>query len=265
MIYAEYALPSHCLPWGVCLWRFAVQATDPARFSHIIPPDGMVSISMSCPPDGSRHAGLTGPSPRAHIVPAAQGMVAGGIRLQPGAAPALLGVIATDLVGRLQPMPRLAVMDTLADALAQFAHDPAQHAPVVAAFADLMDGKPVPDPVVADAARRIVVDPANVRLETLAAQLGLSPRQLRRRFVAASGLSPKAFAQIHRLRQACIMAIGHPVTAWAQLALDAGFADQAHFNRAVARTFGVTPRQLVSYLATIDHRFANSPAPGRTD
>lgn len=263
MIYAEYPLPGDLLPWGLCVWRFAVQTSDPARFWHVIPPDGTVSISMSCAPDGSRHAGLTGPASRAHVVPAGQGMVAAGIRLQPGAAPALIGTVAADLVGTVQPLPRSQPLDAVADALAQFAQDETRIGAVVMAFADLADRKDGPDPVVAEAARRIMANPANVHIAALAAQLALSPRQLRRRFIAACGLSPKAFAQIHRLRQACMMAVSNPVTRWAQLAIDAGFADQAHFNRAVARTFGINPRELMRYLATIDHRFdsrARSPS-----
>ncbi|WP_373488727.1 helix-turn-helix transcriptional regulator [Blastomonas sp.] len=263
MFYAEYPLPDPCLPWAVCLWRFAVERDDPAQFSHIIPPDGMVSISMSCLPGGGQHGGLTGPSSHAHVVPAVHGMVAAGIRLQPGAAPALLPVAARDLVGQMQPLPSSATNDLLAHALATFAADPEQIDDVAASFMALTVGKPVPDPVVADAAQRIIADPANLRVDRLAGALRISPRQLRRRFLAASGISPKAFAQIYRLRQACIMALSHPVSAWAHIAADAGFADQAHFNRHVARTFGVTPRQLIAYLGSIDHRFASNLQPTR--
>ncbi|MEZ4651673.1 MAG: helix-turn-helix domain-containing protein [Candidatus Eisenbacteria bacterium] len=82
----------------------------------------------------------------------------------------------------------------------------------------------------------------------------ISARQLRRRFLVATGVSPKSFAQMQRLRHACILAVETPARNWSDVAAEAGFSDQAHFCRQVARTFGVSPTALREYLGTIRHQ-----------
>lgn len=80
-----------------------------------------------------------------------------------------------------------------------------------------------------------------LRLAEIAAACGLSPTYLVRSFKARYGLTPHAY-QIDRriqfgkreLRQ------GRPIV---EVALDAGFADQAHFQRAFKRHVAATPGQ----------------------
>uniref|UniRef100_UPI0011783C85 helix-turn-helix domain-containing protein n=1 Tax=Amycolatopsis kentuckyensis TaxID=218823 RepID=UPI0011783C85 len=70
-----------------------------------------------------------------------------------------------------------------------------------------------------------------------AAAAGLSERQLRRRFLVAAGLSPKAYARVVRLHRAMALARSSPVPDWAEIAVRSGFYDQPHmlaeFRRAV--------------------------------
>jgi AraC-like DNA-binding protein len=79
----------------------------------------------------------------------------------------------------------------------------------------------------------------NVSLDTLAREADIGPFHLCRVFRRETGLSPHAY-QIHvrmRLAKALLMQ-GVPI---AQVATDAGFADQAHLTRHFKRMFGVTP------------------------
>lgn len=68
-----------------------------------------------------------------------------------------------------------------------------------------------------------------VRVSKLAAIVGLSGRQLERRFLARVGLSPKPFLRVIRFQEV-LRAIG-PACAddWASIALEHGFYDQSHF------------------------------------
>jgi transcriptional regulator GlxA family with amidase domain len=61
-------------------------------------------------------------------------------------------------------------------------------------------------------------------VESLAGDLGLSERQLRRRFHAAAGYGPKTLQRVLRFRR--FLAACNPDLARA--ALDAGYADQSH-------------------------------------
>jgi AraC-like DNA-binding protein len=72
--------------------------------------------------------------------------------------------------------------------------------------------------------------------------LGWSPRTVRRRFLQATGLTPKAIEQIERARQArLLLEQGVPISdAAAQL----GYADQPHLTRSLRRFVGQTPAQI---------------------
>jgi len=70
---------------------------------------------------------------------------------------------------------------------------------------------------------------APVRIDDLSRQAGLSVRQLRRVFLAETGLSPKHLCRVLRFRRAIQHMAQAPRTDFASLALEAGYYDQAHF------------------------------------
>ncbi len=80
-----------------------------------------------------------------------------------------------------------------------------------------------------------------LRLSDLCAASGLSPSYLVRAFKARYGLTPHAY-QINRRVQYGQRELrrGRPIV---DVALEAGFADQAHFQRAFKRHVAATPRQ----------------------
>jgi AraC-like DNA-binding protein len=96
-----------------------------------------------------------------------------------------------------------------------------------------------------------------VSIDALATHLALSASQLRRRCLHAVGISPKALQRTLRfqgflaLAQAGTTASGRRgADGVAGLAVDAGYADQAHLSRECLRLTGLTPRQLLG--GTID-------------
>lgn len=107
------------------------------------------------------------------------------------------------------------------------------------------------DPVVGEAIRRLM--PWNpISMESLAAHVALSVSQLRRRCVRAVGVNPKVLQRTLRfqgflaLAQADVTATGRVgADGLAGLAIDVGYADQAHLSRECLRLTGLTPRQLL--------------------
>jgi AraC-like DNA-binding protein len=77
-----------------------------------------------------------------------------------------------------------------------------------------------------------------VRSAELEAASGLSRFDLARQFRALLGTSPYRYSLLRRLAQVKKHIHEKPII---DLALEAGFADQAHFTRAFRRAFGVTP------------------------
>jgi methylphosphotriester-DNA--protein-cysteine methyltransferase len=85
------------------------------------------------------------------------------------------------------------------------------------------------------------------RIDATAAAVAMSLRSFQIRFLTCVGLSAKAFARVLRL-QATIRGIDRGVESLAQLAVDSGFADQAHATREVQRLTGLTPARLRAAL-----------------
>lgn len=80
----------------------------------------------------------------------------------------------------------------------------------------------------------------NVRLEDVAALLGISPAHFSRAFKQCTGLSPHQWRLNERLEQARRLLVDSQHTI-AQIAVSSGFSDQAHFTRVFKRCYGVTP------------------------
>lgn len=90
---------------------------------------------------------------------------------------------------------------------------------------------------------RAAVDRALLRVEQLAEAAGLGVRRLQRLFADCVGVSPKWVLQRYRLHEAVERIAGGGEIDWADLALDLGYADQAHFIRDFRRLVGRTPAE----------------------
>jgi AraC-like DNA-binding protein len=102
----------------------------------------------------------------------------------------------------------------------------------------------LPDPVaaqVADIAERISADPELRRVTVLAEVFGMPERRLQRLFAEYVGVSPKWVMRRARLLEAARRADTGDGVDWAALALDLGYADQAHLTRDFTATLGVPP------------------------
>ena len=81
-----------------------------------------------------------------------------------------------------------------------------------------------------------------VSFKAVAEAIGLTPCQLVRAFRAAVGVSPQAYLVQCRLRHARrLLASGAGRWSLGQVAIEAGFCDQAHLTRHFRRAFGQTP------------------------
>lgn len=81
----------------------------------------------------------------------------------------------------------------------------------------------------------------DVRIGELVQASGYSHRALVAAFRAAVGLTPKAFASVLRFQRAVGWLASTPAASLIQVALDHGYADQAHLTRAFAEMAGVSP------------------------
>lgn len=98
----------------------------------------------------------------------------------------------------------------------------------------------VTDAVVQEVTRRA----GCIRIEDLAGHVNLSRRHLGRIMNERIGISPKRFARISRFDRAVQLGRTRPMVPWARVALDAGYADQAHMTREFTEIGGIRPTDL---------------------
>jgi AraC-like DNA-binding protein len=112
--------------------------------------------------------------------------------------------------------------------------------------------RPRPDADMALAGRivaHIASDRGITRVDHLATEFGASPRALQRLFSQYVGASPKRVILHHRLLEATDRATRERNLDWADLALELGYADQAHFIREFKELVGRTPAEYASRLS----------------
>jgi len=232
-------------------WRFDAGAL-PAPAEHTVPPDGLVSVWALRRSDGSLFCGVTGPSARASRPIVESGMTIIGARLKPGAPARFFASPMAEIAGRITP---LTVVAPAISGDFERAAEPAfdqDFAPLEALFDWLDRSSPTEDGPIAAMAQAIIDAHGEGLICALAAAAGLSPKAARRRFRAQTGLNPKDFARIRRIRWACMEAL-NAGAGWSAISLEAGFADQAHLARECRDIFDLTPKDLRRVLASIRH------------
>jgi AraC-like DNA-binding protein len=251
--YGEFEPAPDLRPLIASYWVFRVEGALPEGFAHSVPLDGAVSLFVS------RRSGLPlvlGPRTEPLRPPVAEGDVVHGVRLWPGAAAAALRTDVPALRDQVVPLERVLPGDWAGRFLEAVRHEgddettvrrlDAAWAPLVARRADL-------DAAVMRAVFSIVHSQGQTAVGALAEECGLSERHLRRRFVAAVGLSPKELARIRRLRASLVEALGDPDRRWVELAAACGYADQAHLVREYRRLSGLPPEAFLAHLQQIRH------------
>lgn len=186
-------------------------------------------------------AGVTGLQPRVRRYGYERGTGSVLVRFTPTGA-SCLGVPVAELTGRsvaldaLLPRARVAELD---ERLLEAPDDTAR----VAVVEDLLAGmRAVRDPLVTAALALLERggDPDDGPLvRRLAARLRTSERQLERRFAAVVGLSPRRYASLRRFERA--LSSASATKRLTQVAIEAGYYDQAHFNRDFRRFVGTSP------------------------
>jgi AraC-like DNA-binding protein len=232
--YAEWQAPAALRGPVACLWARFVPDGD--AHPGLVLPDACSDLIW----EQGVGAYVAGPDTGPAGTETRPGTVFVGVRFRPAAGGQVLGVPLSELRDRRVP---------LADLRRDIARGlPATLSPVAAAVAvldatgALLAGSR-PDAAISTAAS-LLRDPA-ARAEDVAARVGLSDRQFRRRSHAAIGYGPKTLQRILRFQRfvrALDAAAGPPDLA--ALAAVTGYADQPHLTRECTALSGLTPAAL---------------------
>jgi AraC-like DNA-binding protein len=96
-------------------------------------------------------------------------------------------------------------------------------------------------PAVAFALRTFDRAPHTACIGSVTGAIGMSPKRFIDRFKAAVGVTPKRYCRIRRFQRAVALAHRGAGVDWAQVALDCGYFDQAHFIHDFRSFSGLTP------------------------
>jgi AraC-like DNA-binding protein len=234
--------------------RFGVERMLPSGAVHIAmrlvgPP---VRIADKRGPDVLGHAVIGGPRSHFYLRDASAPARSVGAVLAPGAAPALLGVAASELAERHLPLD--AVWPG-AGALRGRLQECSSPETTLDLFESALTGKlrqaQAIDPIIPHALARLE---AGDDVGQVVEAIGLSHRHFLTRFLRAVGLAPKLYSRLRR-----VLRVLGAHGAWAQVAADAGFSDQAHLTRELREIGGITPGELRTLWAG---RGLHIPVPG---
>jgi len=240
--YREWPAPAALRHVVSCLW--AQVTADAGHRDGLVLPDACSDLIWERG-KGAYVAGPdTGPVPTR--MPA--GTLILGVRFRPSAGGPVLGVPLSELrdqrvdLTELRPAGAMRLPGTLD-------LDTAMARVLDVAGALVADASP--DPAAIHAAR-LLRDP-KARIQDVAAEVGLSLRQLRRRCHATAGYGPKTLQRVLRFRRfvARIDAVhaappsGRNPGDLAAIAAEAGYADQAHLTRECGQFAGLTPAALI--------------------
>lgn len=224
-----------------CFWTLEGDAFNDRSPPERILPDGCVELILNFGDRFLQHVdGEKRRQPRNFIVGqmtgpiliSATGVVRLlGIRFQPGGTRPFIELPASEITDRVVE---------LSDLSGQFernllrACEPAvnldQKIAAVDAFlvSRLKDGKF--DSNLLALAASVIDRRGLVSVDQLASHAGVSSRQLERRFLQEVGLGPKLLARIVRFQQV-FRAVDQSNPAWAEIAIECGYYDQAHLIR----------------------------------
>jgi len=239
--YCEFPPPSPLAGHLLCLWTQTI-AGSRDEFAQLVLPDGCIDIIVI----NDEAPVVVGPWTEPYIARLAPGTTITGARCHPGLAPGLLGLPSSTLLNQYVPLAAMwgsaasARFSRIADQPGPAARRSAMEAAVLHCLAY---ANPVDEAV--QASIQWLAARPHGRIEDLSRWIGISRRQLQRRFSTAVGYGPKMFQSVLRFQRLLDLAgRGSVPRSLARLSADAGYADQAHMTREVQRFSGSPPTVL---------------------
>jgi AraC-like DNA-binding protein len=242
--YREFPPPAPLAGYLLCLWTQTILGSR-GEFAQRVLPDACIDLVLI----NDEAPMVIGPWTEPFVARLAPGTTIVGARCHPGRAPGLLGLPASTLLNQSVTLHN--IWSGAASApFARVAGDSTLLARKLAMEAALLDVLAEADPVDQGmtAAIEWLAGRPHGRIEGLSQWMGISSRQLQRRFVSAVGYGPKTFHSILRFQR--LLNLSGRTSAprsLARVSAEAGYADQTHMTREVQRFSGAPPTVTLSF------------------
>ena len=240
-----------------CLWLVSDPHQRAGRAPERVVPDGCPELIVHLGDPFSRQVGgrwrrqrrafLAGTLTRPWLLRAGRRVATLGVRFRPGEVTLLLPVSMAGATGRETPLAAI-VGRPRARALVQALAAARSEAARFAAAEDWLASQLVlasrrPAATARPAVRLLLEARGAARIADVARSLGWSRRRIERVFSRELGIRPKLFARIVRLNAVLAGLDAAERASAVDMALDAGYFDQAHLLRDFRVLAGRTPRQ----------------------
>ena len=250
LLYFELEPPRELADVVLAFWGFEVR--DGAPTVHTLWPDASVSLTWGMYGGSTIVATVTGARTKPVAVPVQPGVAFRGVRFWPDSA-ALFAIDPRQVRdGRVSLAEMGALGARLGSAIRNATSLTDAFAIFESALLPCLSNAGRIGPLVRQALRLIDAAPDRGTGE-VARELGTSDRQLRRRFGDATGLAPKEYARIRRLRHTLGRVMSDDDSRWSTIAAQSGFADQPHLVNEIVRMTAFTPTMLEQRLRLIEH------------
>ena len=232
--------------------RFAVEAAwtsfTEKPLEHRVLPDGRCDIILRFQSDGSKPIGpifpaIVGAATRFHIVKIEPGIGYVGVRLRPGTARQVLGVDLTEITDQgIRGGAAIAIIPALS-ALCAPAQSNDELAMRLDSFVVGRSSEAQIDPLTSAIINMLHTAGGRLPITEIASLHGVDVRQVHRRIVSGTGLTPKQMAMVIQFHRALRLIIDGRLDI-ASAAFEAGYADQAHMTRVFKRMGGFSPAKI---------------------
>ena len=213
-------------------WGMAAGMDVPRNHAYQVVPDGCVTIFSQRNAAGEVRGTLVGPRAEPLTVAINPGDRLWGVRFWPDAGGAVLGMDPRRLYGHLvSPLVEPAWAAALARALGASGDETAVARAAKEHLAEPVESAKALDPLVRGAVAGLMATNGEMDIAELARGLGISLRQLERRFLRSVGLNPRDLALIQRMRSALAHLVDPTARTWAEVAADFGYPDEAELVR----------------------------------
>jgi len=236
--YREFPPPAPLAGYLLCLWTQTILGSR-GEFAQRVLPDACIDLVLI----NDEAPVVIGPWTEPFVALLAPGTTIVGARCHPGRAPGLLRLPASALLNQSVPLRDVWSSSVTAqfERIADEADIVVRRSAIETALLNRIARAAPIDGTVSAAIQWLARHPQG-RIEQLGRWIGLSCRQLQRRFTAAVGYGPKMFQSVLRFQRLLNLANNAGVQrSFAQFAAEAEYADQAHMTREVQRFSGKPP------------------------